>query len=34
MLGAMNHWIYDRDPMDGLRFEAPLEEIKADLGTS
>ncbi|KAM3567713.1 hypothetical protein VYU27_010147, partial [Nannochloropsis oceanica] len=34
MLGAMNHWIYDRDPLDGLRFEGPLEEIKADLAAN
>lgn len=28
MLGAVNQWIYDRDPLDGLRFEKPLEELK------
>ena len=28
MLGAMGQWIYDRDPLDGLRFEQPLQELK------
>lgn len=28
MLGAVNQWIYDRDPLDGLRFEKPLQELK------
>lgn len=28
MLGALGQWIYDRDPLDGLRFEQPLEELK------
>jgi len=31
MLGAMSQWIYDRDPLSGLRFEAPLAELKAEL---
>ena len=28
MLGAMSSWIYDRDPLGGLRFEVPLAELK------
>jgi len=31
MLGAMQYWLYDRDPLDGLRFEKPLNELKSDL---
>lgn len=31
MLGAMSQWIYDRDPLAGLRFEAPLQELKDDI---
>lgn len=31
MLGAMSGWIYDRDPLEPLRFEQPLAELKADL---
>merc|ERR1719491_2651936 len=29
MLGAMSKWIYDDSPTDALRFEKPLEELKA-----
>jgi len=31
MLGALNDWLYDRDPLGGLRFEKPLAELKAAL---
>jgi hypothetical protein len=31
MLGMMSHWIYDKDPMDGVRFEQALSGLKADL---
>jgi hypothetical protein len=31
MLGALNDWLYDRDPLGGLRFEQPLAELKAAL---
>jgi hypothetical protein len=30
-LEAAGDWIYERDPIQGLRFEKPLEEIKAAL---
>merc|ERR1719191_596070 len=30
-LGALNDWNYERDPISGLRFEAPLQELKAQL---
>lgn len=33
MLGAVNQWIYDRDPLDGLRFEKPLQELKVGLSS-
>lgn len=28
MLGMMRNWIYERDPVDALRFEAPLAALK------
>jgi hypothetical protein len=31
MLGMMSKWIYDRNPLDALRFEQPLRELKASL---
>ena len=31
MLGAVPHWIYERDPMQSLRFEKPLAELKSQL---
>jgi Zn-dependent M16 (insulinase) family peptidase len=31
MLGMMSKWIYDQAPADGVRFEEPLQELKADL---
>jgi len=31
MLGAMSEWLYDRSPLDALRFEKPLAELKASL---
>lgn len=33
MLGAMQYWLYDKDPLDGLRFEKPLAELKEDLSS-
>jgi Zn-dependent M16 (insulinase) family peptidase len=30
-LSAMTNWLYERDPVEGLKFEAPLKEIKAKL---
>jgi Zn-dependent M16 (insulinase) family peptidase len=34
MLGSMNNWIYDRDPVDALRFEKPLADFRARLRSS
>ena len=34
MLGMVNHWIYDKPALDGVRFEAPLKELKDDLAVS
>lgn len=31
MLGMMSQWIYDKSPLDGIQFEAPLKALKADL---
>jgi len=31
MLGMMSHWIYDKNALDGVRFEEPLNDLKADL---
>ena len=31
MLGMMRNWIYERDPVDALRFEQPLAELKKEL---
>jgi hypothetical protein len=31
MLGMLNHWIYDRSPFDGVRFEEALQDLKRDL---
>eukprot|EP00602_Paraphysomonas_sp_CaronLab_P005816 CAMPEP_0185037566 /NCGR_PEP_ID=MMETSP1103-20130426/32208_1 /TAXON_ID=36769 /ORGANISM="Paraphysomonas bandaiensis, Strain Caron Lab Isolate" /LENGTH=907 /DNA_ID=CAMNT_0027575611 /DNA_START=503 /DNA_END=3226 /DNA_ORIENTATION=+ len=31
MLGCLSEWIYDRDPLNGIRFEEPLAELKKDL---
>ena len=31
MIGAMSNWIYGRDPLAPLRFEAPLAALKARL---
>ena len=33
MLGAMSEWLFDRDAIDALRFEAPLAELKAELAS-
>jgi Zn-dependent M16 (insulinase) family peptidase len=30
-LGSMKSWIYDRNPVDGLRFEVPLRQLKSDI---
>ena len=34
MLGSMSKWIYDDDPLDALRFEKPLAELKAKIAES
>ena len=31
MLGVMRNWIYERDPVDALRFEQPLADLKKDM---
>merc|ERR1719238_992485 len=31
MLGSMNEWIYHRDPVEAMRFEKPLAELRARL---
>lgn len=31
MLGMMSNWIYDKPPVDGVRFEGALAGLKADL---
>ncbi|CAE7557560.1 PREP1, partial [Symbiodinium microadriaticum] len=31
MLGCMSEWIYDRDPLNGIRFEEPLAAVKRDI---
>jgi Zn-dependent M16 (insulinase) family peptidase len=31
MLGMMNNWIYDKPPVEGVRFEMALAALKADL---
>jgi len=31
MLGSLSQWLYDRDPLDGVRFESALAELKAAL---
>jgi len=33
MLGSMSNWLYGRDPMEALRFEKPLAELKARLSS-
>jgi len=34
MLGSMSKWIYDDSPTKGLKFEAPLKELKETIATS
>jgi presequence protease len=34
MLEALNHWIYDQDPLEGLQFEQSLQEIKQEIHTN
>lgn len=34
MLGAMKSWLYDESPTEGLKFEAPLAELKASIAES
>ncbi|GKY95558.1 hypothetical protein MPSEU_000517400 [Mayamaea pseudoterrestris] len=34
MLGTMSKWLYDRDPMDALKFEKPLADLKAKIAKS
>jgi hypothetical protein len=31
MLGMISRWIYDKDPLEGVRFEQALAALKADL---
>ena len=31
MLGMMSQWIYDGSPVDAVRFEGPLSELKQEL---
>lgn len=31
MLGMLNHWLYERGPFDGVRFEEALSTLKKDL---
>lgn len=31
MLGSMRKWIYDNDPIEPLRFEGPLKDLKSSL---
>ena len=31
MLGILSRWIYDKEPFEGIRFEAPLAELKKEL---
>eukprot|EP00607_Mallomonas_marina_P007288 CAMPEP_0182417672 /NCGR_PEP_ID=MMETSP1167-20130531/2113_1 /TAXON_ID=2988 /ORGANISM="Mallomonas Sp, Strain CCMP3275" /LENGTH=1082 /DNA_ID=CAMNT_0024591379 /DNA_START=84 /DNA_END=3332 /DNA_ORIENTATION=+ len=31
MLGMMNHWIYDREPFDGVRFENEVKQLKQQI---
>lgn len=33
MLGAMNDWVYNRNPTKSLHFEGPLKELKEDLAS-
>lgn len=33
MLGAMNDWVYNRNPTQSLHFEGPLKELKEDLAS-
>lgn len=33
MLGMMNNWIYDKNPVEGVLFEAPLKALKEDLAS-
>ena len=33
MLGAMSHWVYNRNPTESLHFEGPLKELKEDLAS-
>lgn len=33
MLGAMQSWVYDRNPTESLHFEGPLKELKEDLAS-
>mmetsp|Transcript_5553 Transcript_5553/g.10384 ORF Transcript_5553/g.10384 Transcript_5553/m.10384 type:complete len:1123 (+) Transcript_5553:123-3491(+) len=34
MLGSMREWIYDRSPTEALKFEEPLNELKASIAES
>ena len=34
MLAAVGRWVYDDDPLDGVRYEAPLAALKRDLAAN
>lgn len=34
MLGMMAQWIYDKPPLQGIRFEEPLRQLKSELAVS
>ena len=34
MLGSMSKWVYDKSPTDGLKFEEPLAQLKADIAAN
>jgi Zn-dependent M16 (insulinase) family peptidase len=31
MLGSMSKWVYDQNPTEALKFEAPLAELKSSI---
>lgn len=33
LLGMMSHWIYDKSPLDGIKFEIPLAQLKEELAS-
>jgi len=34
MLGSMSKWLYDKSPTDGLKFEEPLAQLKAEIAAN